>query len=245
MDFEQGLVLLFDKPRTWTSFDLVRKVRFVTRVKKVGHAGTLDPLATGLLILCTGKKTKDIDQIQGQEKEYTGEFFLGATTPCFDREQPVDQTYPTDHITEDMIRQAAAGLTGTISQLPPPYSAVRVGGKRAYDLARQGKEVPIEPRMVEVKIFEITAIQLPLVSFRVVCSKGTYIRSLASDLGKQLGSGAYLHSLRRTRIGAYKVEDAWDMDAFMAAAKASRKSHSSDVQDITIKQDPDPSNKSL
>lgn len=232
MDFEKGEVLLFDKPYKWTSFDLVRKIRFVTRVKKVGHAGTLDPLATGLLILCTGKKTKEIDLIQGQEKEYTGEIFLGATTPCFDREQAPDKEYPTDHITPEMIREAAALLTGRIEQLPPPYSAIRVGGKRAYELARAGKEVPIEPRMVEVKEFEITSIEMPLVGFRIVCSKGTYIRTLASDLGKKLDSGGYLYNLRRTRIGNYKVEDAWDLEEFMTAAKAARKPQNTDDQVI-------------
>jgi tRNA pseudouridine55 synthase len=231
MDFEKGEVLLFDKPIKWTSFDLVRKVRFVTRVKKVGHAGTLDPLATGLLILCTGKKTRDIDQIQGQEKEYTGTFFLGGTTPCYDREKPVDQTYPTEHITVQMIHDAAKSLTGNIQQLPPPFSAIRIGGKRAYDLARQGKEVPMEPRMVEVKEFEITSVEMPLVGFRVVCSKGTYIRSLASDIGKLLNSGAHLYSLKRTRIGNYRLEDAWNMDAFMEAAKVARKSLNADNQD--------------
>jgi tRNA pseudouridine55 synthase len=228
MDFEKGEVLLFNKPYKWTSFDLVRKVRFVTRVKKVGHAGTLDPLATGLLILCTGKKTKEIDQIQGQEKEYTGTIFLGATTLCYDREKPVDKTYPTEHITEAAIYEAATHFTGTFDQLPPPFSALRVGGKRAYDLARQGKTVPIEPRAVHVKTFEITGIELPMVHFRVVCSKGTYIRSLANDFGKHLGSGGYLHDLCRTRIGAYKLENAWDMDAFMDAAKFAR-SHPSDL----------------
>jgi tRNA pseudouridine55 synthase len=222
MDFEKGEILLFNKPYKWTSFDLVRKVRFITRVKKVGHAGTLDPLATGLLILCTGKKTKEIDQIQGQEKEYTGTFFLGATTPCYDREQPVDQTFPSDHITEQAIHEAVTHFKGIITQTPPPYSAIRVGGKRAYDLARQGKDVPIESRQVTVSEFEITSIALPLVTFRIVCSKGTYIRSLVYDLAKHLGSGAYLHDLCRTRIGSHRLEEAWEVDAFEAAVKTAR-----------------------
>jgi tRNA pseudouridine55 synthase len=222
MDFEKGEILLFNKPYKWTSFDLVKKVRYITRAKKVGHAGTLDPLATGLLILCTGKKTKEIDLIQGQEKEYTGTIFLGATTPCYDREQPVDQTYPTDHISETAIHDAAKHFTGTILQTPPPFSAIKVGGKRAYDLARQGKEVTMEARQVVVQEFEITSIALPLVTFRITCSKGTYIRSLAYDLGKHLGSGGYLHDLCRTRIGNYTLESAWDVDSFTAAVNAQR-----------------------
>lgn len=213
-DFEAGAVLLFDKPLRWTSFDLVKKVRGITRVKKVGHAGTLDPLATGLLIICTGKKTKEIDTFQAQIKEYTGTFFIGATTPCYDMEQPVDKVYETAHITEEMIRETAKQFTGSINQTPPPHSAVKVDGKRAYDLARAGKEVAVKSRTIEIETFEITGIALPVVSFRVVCSKGTYIRSLAHDFGKALGSGAYLSSLVRTRIGEFRLDDAITIDAF-------------------------------
>lgn len=213
-DFEAGAVLLFDKPLRWTSFDLVKKVRGITRVKKVGHAGTLDPLATGLLIICTGKKTKEIDTFQAQIKEYTGTFFIGATTPCYDMEQPVDKVYETAHITEEMIRETAKQFTGSIDQTPPPHSAVKVDGKRAYDLARAGKEVAVKSRTIEIETFEITGIALPVVSFRVVCSKGTYIRSLAHDFGKALGSGAYLSSLVRTRIGEFRLDDAITIDAF-------------------------------
>lgn len=213
-DFEAGAVLLFDKPLRWTSFDLVKKVRGITRVKKVGHAGTLDPLATGLLIICTGKKTKEIDTFQAQIKEYTGTFFIGATTPCYDMEQPVDKVYETAHITEEMIRETAKQFTGSIDQTPPPHSAVKIDGKRAYDLARAGKEVAVKSRTIEIETFEITGIALPVVSFRVVCSKGTYIRSLAHDFGKALGSGAYLSSLVRTRIGEFRLDDAITIDAF-------------------------------
>lgn len=213
-DFEAGAVLLFDKPLRWTSFDLVKKVRGITRVKKVGHAGTLDPLATGLLIICTGKKTKEIDTFQAQIKEYTGTFFIGATTPCYDMEQPVDKVYETAHITEEMIRETAKQFTGYIDQTPPPHSAVKIDGKRAYDLARAGKEVAVKSRTIEIETFEITGIALPVVSFRVVCSKGTYIRSLAHDFGKALGSGAYLSSLVRTRIGEFRLDDAITIDAF-------------------------------
>ena len=213
-DFEAGAVLLFDKPLRWTSFDLVKKVRGITRVKKVGHAGTLDPLATGLLIICTGKKTKEIDTFQAQIKEYTGTFFIGATTPCYDMEQPVDKVYETAHITEEMIRETAKQFTGSIDQTPPPHSAVKIDGKRAYDLARAGKEVDVKSRTIEIETFEITGIALPVVSFRVVCSKGTYIRSLAHDFGKALGSGAYLSSLVRTRIGEFRLDDAITIDAF-------------------------------
>lgn len=213
-DFEAGAVLLFDKPLRWTSFDLVKKVRGITRVKKVGHAGTLDPLATGLLIICTGKKTKEIDTFQAQIKEYTGTFFIGATTPCYDMEQPVDKVYESAHITEEMIRETAKQFTGSIDQTPPPHSAVKIDGKRAYDLARAGKEVAVKSRTIEIETFEITGIALPMVSFRVVCSKGTYIRSLAHDFGKALGSGAYLSSLVRTRIGEFRLDDAITIDAF-------------------------------
>ncbi|QKG57464.1 tRNA pseudouridine(55) synthase TruB [Hymenobacter sp. BRD128] len=208
-DFEQGEVLLLDKPLTWTSFDVVRKVKNTLRPRKIGHAGTLDPLATGLLILCTGKKTKEIDQIQAQEKEYEGTFRLGQTTPSFDLETPVDSEQPCAHLTEEEIRAAAATFLGRIEQTPPLFSAVKVDGQRAYELARKGEEAVIKSKTVEIKAFEITRVALPEVDFRVVCSKGTYIRSLARDLGAALGCGAHLTRLVRTRIGEYRLADAW------------------------------------
>lgn len=216
MDFEKGEVLLFDKPLKWTSFDLVRKVRGLIRIKKVGHAGTLDPLATGLMIICTGKMTKQIDTFQAQIKEYTGTFKLGATTPCYDMEQPEDATFPTEHISEQMIREMVNQFTGVISQMPPPHSAVKIDGKRAYELARKGKEVVMKSREVTIEAFEITGINMPEVSFRIVCSKGTYIRSIAHDFGKVLGSGAYLTSLCRTRIGEFRLENAMQLADFSA-----------------------------
>lgn len=210
----EGDVLLVDKPYHVTSFEVVNKIKIATKKTypekiKVGHAGTLDPLATGLIIICTGKKTKQIEQIQAQEKEYTGTFFVGATTPCFDKEKEVDFTFPTEHITEELIAEAAIKFTGKQMQTPPIYSAVHVDGKRAYDLAREGvEEIKINPKEVDIKVFEITRIALPEIDFRVVCSKGTYIRSLARDFGLALNSGAYLTALRRTRIGDFKVENA-------------------------------------
>lgn len=213
---EAGVVLLLDKPLTWTSFDVVRKVKNTLRVKKIGHAGTLDPLATGLLILCTGKKTKEIDLIQAQEKEYTGTFRLGETTPSFDLETAVDAVRPFAHLTAEEIVAATLPLTGTVQQTPPIFSAVKVDGKRAYELARTGQEAEIKSKTVDIKVFELTRIALPEVDFRVVCSKGTYIRSLARDLGEALGCGAHLARLVRTRIGEYRVEDAFSMEAIEA-----------------------------
>ncbi len=213
---EAGVVLLLDKPLTWTSFDVVRKVKNTLRPRKIGHAGTLDPLATGLLILCTGKKTKEIDQIQAQEKEYEGTFRLGQTTPSFDLETPVDSEQAYEHLTEAEIRAAVATFLGKIEQTPPVFSAVKVDGKRAYELARQGQEAVIKAKTVEIKTFELTRIALPEIDFRVVCSKGTYIRSLARDLGVALGCGAHLTRLVRTRIGAYQLADAWTIAALEA-----------------------------
>lgn len=207
-DFESGKVLLVDKPKDWTSFDVVKKLRHAIRIKKIGHAGTLDPMATGLLILCTGKFTKKIDEFMGAEKEYEGTLVLGATTPSYDAESEVDATFPWEHISEEDLRRQASSMTGDISQMPPIFSALKVDGKRAYDLARQGKEVKLEPRQVHIREFEITAVRWPEVDFRVSCSKGTYIRSLAYDFGKTLGSGAYLNRLVRTRIGDFKLEEA-------------------------------------
>ena len=213
---ETGIVLLLDKPLTWTSFDVVRKVKNTLRIKKIGHAGTLDPLATGLLILCTGKKTKEIDLIQAQEKEYTGTFRLGETTPSFDLETAVDLVRPYAQLTAEEIQAATQPFTGTIQQTPPIFSAVKVDGKRAYELARTGQEAVIKSKTVDIKVFELTRIEPPEIDFRVVCSKGTYIRSLARDLGEALGCGAHLTRLVRTRIGEYRVEDAFTMEAIEA-----------------------------
>ncbi|MCX2741567.1 tRNA pseudouridine(55) synthase TruB [Pontibacter anaerobius] len=218
-DFAAGEILLINKPLDWTSFDVVKKVRNTIRVKKVGHAGTLDPLATGLLILCTGKFTKRIDEIQGQEKEYTGIIRLGETTPSYDRETEVTETRDISHLTAEAIKSAAQSFVGTIEQIPPIYSAVQVDGKRAYDLARKGKEVELKSRTVTIDAFDITSINGAEVAFRVVCSKGTYIRSLAHDLGQKLGVGAHLSKLERTRIGAYKLEDALTIEDIIAIRK--------------------------
>ena len=216
IDFNEGTIILVNKPYKLTSFGAVKKVRWLTKAKKVGHAGTLDPLATGLLILCTGKFTKKIEQYQGQEKEYTGTFVLGATTPSFDLETEVDQTFDLSGITEEAIHNTTKQFTGIIEQAPPVYSAVKIDGKRAYTHARKGEEVEMKLRKVEVKEFEITEINLPEVKFRIVCSKGTYIRSLASDFGKALDNGAYLSELCRTRIGEFNLQNAWELDKFEA-----------------------------
>jgi tRNA pseudouridine55 synthase len=209
---DEGRVLLVNKPLEWTSFDVVNKLRYKLKIKKIGHAGTLDPLATGLLIICVGKKTKQIESFMGLEKEYTGIFVLGQTTPSYDLETPVSEKKDISGITPEAIASAVKSLTGKISQLPPAHSAIKVGGKRAYKFARKGKEVELQPREVEVKEFEITSSQLPELHFRIVCSKGTYIRSLAHDLGEALGVGAYLSQLCRTRIGQYKLENALSIE---------------------------------
>ena len=206
--FEQGQVLLINKPLEWTSFDVVQKLRYIIKVKKIGHAGTLDPLATGLLIICTGKFTKKINEYMAQEKEYTGTFTLGATTPTYDLESEPENFKPFNQITEEEIKSATLKFTGEIQQIPPAHSAIKIGGKRVYELARQGKEVKLEPRTVTIKEFEIVKIESPLIYFRVVCTTGTYIRSLAFDFGGALGCGAYLSSLCRTRIGEFLVTDA-------------------------------------
>jgi len=215
-DFEAGEVLLVDKPLTWSSFDVVRKVKNTLRPRKIGHAGTLDPLATGLLILCTGKLTKQIDQIQAQEKEYTGTFRLGQTTPSFDLETPIDHEAPYQHLTEADVSAAVQPFVGVIQQTPPLFSAVKVNGERAYEVARRGGEAEIKSKEVTIKAFELTRIELPEVDFRVVCSKGTYIRSLARDFGAALGCGAHLTKLVRTRIGEYRLADAFTMEAIQA-----------------------------
>ncbi len=220
--FEEGEVLLINKPLTWSSFDVINRFRFFLRKQcgiqkiKVGHAGTLDPLADGLLIVCTGKFTKRIDEFQGQEKEYTGTFRLGATTPSFDLEHEVDYTYETGHITETMIYEAAKKFTGDLEQVPPVFSAIKVGGKRAYKFARNEQDLELNSRPVNIREFEITRIEMPDVDFRISCSKGTYIRSLARDFGLALDSGAHLTSLRRTRIGEFLLKDAWELDDLMA-----------------------------
>ncbi|MDP1622694.1 MAG: tRNA pseudouridine(55) synthase TruB [Bacteroidales bacterium] len=215
--FEQGEILLINKPHTWTSFDVVGKMRSMIRQRlgirkiKIGHAGTLDPLATGLLILCTGKFTKRIDEFQGLEKEYIGTFMLGATTPSFDLETSVDKFFPLGNLDESAIMAAALHFTATFDQVPPQFSAIKVDGKRAYESARKEINVEIKPRQVTISAFEVTRVNLPEVEFRVVCSKGTYIRSLARDFGELLGSGAHLTALCRTRIGSFHLRDAYEL----------------------------------
>ncbi|GAC1306855.1 MAG: tRNA pseudouridine(55) synthase TruB [Mucilaginibacter sp.] len=212
-DFAEGQLLLVNKPYKWTSFDVVGKLRnaFKPLKLKVGHAGTLDPLATGLLIICTGKMTKQIDTFQAQEKEYTGTMILGASTPSYDMETEPDRQFDINHITEDQIKAACEQFTGDIQQYPPAHSAVKIDGERLYEKARRGEEVELRLRNVTITEFEITGIALPEINFRVVCSKGTYIRSLVHDFGKALNNGAYLSRLRRTRSGDYKVEDAHEI----------------------------------
>lgn len=225
--FYRGEVLLIDKPLGWSSFQAVNKVKhgiknhpsFIhegTKVKpKVGHAGTLDPLATGLLIICTGKKTKEMNNYMGLDKEYTGTFFIGATTPCYDLEKEIDKTYPTEHITKENIIATAKSFIGKQEQVPPLFSAVMINGKRAYTHARAGDDIELKAKPIEIKEFEITSIEIPVVSFRIVCSKGTYIRSLARDFGLALNSGAHLTSLRRTKIGEFDVKDAVSPEEFV------------------------------
>ena len=205
-------VLLINKPLEWTSFDVVKKVRGILQIKKIGHAGTLDPLATGLLILCTGKMTKRIDEFQAQEKEYTGKLVLGQTTPSYDLETTPSTPKDISSINAALIKQKASKFIGEIEQVPPIHSAVKVDGKRAYKLARAGQEAKLKARKVTISEFEITKIELPEVSFRIVCSKGTYIRSLAHDLGQELGVGGYLSELCRTRIGNFSLHDALTLD---------------------------------
>jgi tRNA pseudouridine55 synthase len=213
-DFKEGQLLLIDKPLKWTSFQVVNKLRWLIsntlKIKKikVGHAGTLDPLATGLLLICTGKMTKKIEEYQGMPKEYTGTFTVGATTPSFDMETEINQTFPFDHITEQLIIENTQRFLGEIDQKPPLYSAIKKDGDRLYDLARRGETTEIASRKVNIYTFEITEVNLPYISFRIACSKGTYIRSIADDFGRALNSGAYLSALRRTKIGDYSVENA-------------------------------------
>lgn len=220
VDFQAGTVLLFDKPLDWTSFDVVNRVRNMLCRKleikklKVGHAGTLDPKATGLVIVCTGKATKQIDLIQAQEKEYVATLKLGATTPSFDLESEEDAQFPTEHITQELIEQVLPNFLGEIDQVPPVFSAIKVNGKRAFDYARKGAEIELKSRKIVVKSITIERFEMPELELRIACGKGTYIRSLARDLGEELNSGAYLVGLRRTAIGENRVENAWSLEQF-------------------------------
>lgn len=222
MDFQEGEILCFDKPLRWTSFDVVGKIRWMLchrlgiKKLKVGHAGTLDPLATGVLIVCTGRATKRIDELQAHTKEYVATMQLGATTPCFDLEKPIDQTYPTEHITLELIQQVLPRFMGRIEQVPPAYSACKVDGHRAYKLARSGAEVELKPKILVIDELELVSFDAEkmLLTIRVVCSKGTYIRALARDIGQALDSGAHLTALRRTRVGDFRVEDCLKVEDF-------------------------------
>lgn len=219
---DPGEVLLIDKPLTWTSFDVVKKLKFAGKFKKIGHAGTLDPLATGLLILCTGKMTKQIDSFQAQEKEYSGTFVLGKTTPSIDLETAFDEEFPIEHINETLLQEALGKFQGKILQIPPIYSAIQVNGKRLYELARKGKtgaDIEIKSREVEISKFEIDSSNFPEISFTIVCSKGTYIRSLVRDFGLACQSGAYLSSLRREKIGEFDVKNALTIQEFIEQRK--------------------------
>ena len=219
-DFLEGKLLLIDKPLGWSSFQAVNSIKWRIRKKfdlkklKIGHAGTLDPLATGLLLICTGKFTKTINELQGQEKEYTGEITLGATTPSYDLETEINAQFPIDHITAEMIQETALHFIGDLDQTPPVFSALKKDGKRLYEYAREGKAVEIKKRTIRISRFEITGITMPVVQFRVVCSKGTYIRSLAHDFGKALHSGAHLSALKRTKIGEYNVNSSITPEEF-------------------------------
>lgn len=218
----EGQLLLIDKPLNWTSFQVVNKIRWELKNKfgikklKVGHAGTLDPLARGLLLVCTGKMTKKISEIQALVKEYTGTFTLGATTPSYDLETPIDGTFPIDHLDDNALKEVINQFTGVVDQYPPVFSAIKKDGKRLYKYARKGEEIKINSRQVEILAFELTKIKLPTIDFYVKCSKGTYIRSLANDYGKALGSGAHLSSLRRTAIGLHRIEDAYTIEQITA-----------------------------
>lgn len=223
-DFENGELILVDKPLGWTSFDVVGKIRNSTRIKKikVGHAGTLDPLATGLLIICTGKLTKKVDEFLAEEKEYTGTISLGATTPSYDLETEINHTFPIEHITKEAILATAEKFIGEIEQVSPLYSALKIDGERAYHKARRGEEIKMKARKVQISAFEIINIEMPVVSFRIACSKGTYIRSIAHDFGKLLSSGSHLSSLRRTKSGKFNIEDAWVLEDLINKIKSER-----------------------
>lgn len=220
VDFPEGYVAVIDKPYEWTSADVVRKLKFQLRKCgypkiKIGHAGTLDPLATGILLVCIGRATKQVEKLQAEEKEYLAELMLGATTPSGDMEHEVDQTYPTEHITREAVEEALRSLTGEREQLPPLYSAKKVQGVRAYEFARAGEEVELKRAQINIYAMELVEYDLPRIKIRVECSKGTYIRSLAFEIGEALQSGAYLTSLRRTRSGDFRVEEAHTLDLFM------------------------------
>jgi len=222
MDFQSGEILYIDKPYRFTSFDVVNKVRWQlcralgVKKLKVGHAGTLDPLATGVMIICTGRATKRIEEFQGHVKEYVATIRLGATTPSYDLEKPIDTYYPTEHITRPMVEEVLKRFVGTIEQIPPSFSACKVGGVRAYDMARKGKDVELKPKTLVIDEIELLDCSLPDITIRVVCSKGTYIRALARDIGEALQSGAHLTALRRTRVGAISVDDCMSLDNFPA-----------------------------
>jgi len=222
-NFIEGATLLVDKPSGWTSFDVVNKIRYKLKHKlgvkkiKVGHAGTLDPLATGLLIICTGRFTKKLESFQGLSKEYTGTIMLGGTTASFDAEQPIDETFPTDHITPELLEQARQKFLGEIQQYPPMFSAIKVDGQPLYKKARQGIKVEVKARTLTIHDFQLTRTEIPEIDFHVHCSKGTYIRSLAYDFGKAVQSGAYLSKLCRTSIGEYQLTDAWNLEELIEA----------------------------
>ena len=218
-NFLAGQTLLIDKPYQWTSFDVVNKIRYAIKVKKVGHAGTLDPLATGLLIICTGKKTKTIESLTADDKEYKGIISLGQTTPSFDLETELSEPKKITHITKELIQEAVNKFIGEIEQTPPIFSALKIDGKRAYKAARKGEDIKMKTRKVVISEFEIEKIVLPEIHFRIVCSKGTYIRSIASDLGIELGVGAHLKVLRRTRSGDHKLKNAFQLDDFIKMVK--------------------------
>lgn len=219
--FKEGAILLINKPKTWTSFDVVNKIRYKLKHKlgvkkiKVGHSGTLDPMATGLLIICTGRFTKKLQHLQGLSKTYTGTIKLGVTTPSYDAETAVDGTYPIDHITPELIEETRKGFLGTIEQIPPMFSAIKVDGKPLYKRARKGETIEIQPRTVHINRFDIADVDLPCLDFEIECSKGTYIRSIAYDFGKAIKSGGYLIALHRTRVGDFDIKDAWDLEDFL------------------------------
>ena len=221
IDFREGYIAVIDKPLEWTSTDVVRKIKYALSNKlgykkiKVGHAGTLDPLATGVLLVCIGKATKMVDALQAEEKEYVAELELGASTPSFDMEHPIDKRYPTEHITRDMIEKALSDLSGERLQAPPIYSAKKVEGVRAYEFARAGEQVELRKALINIYEMEILSLEMPILKIRVRCSKGTYIRSLAAEIGEAVGSGAYLRSLRRTRSGGFTAENGYEFNFFM------------------------------
>lgn len=225
-NFKKGALLLVDKPKDWTSFDVVNKIRFALRKAlgirkiKVGHSGTLDPMATGLLLICTGKFTKKLQELTGLEKEYTGTFTLGATTPSYDMETEIDEYFPTNHLSPQRVKAAVPQFIGQQEQMPPIFSAIKVDGQPAYKKARAGKDIKLQARKIIIHEFELPRIELPEVDFRLRCSKGTYVRSLAYDFGKALDSGAYLSKLVRTQIGDYRLEEAWNLEDLIAGIQS-------------------------